>query len=245
MQPSFLFFTDATSFTSLLELSNEYQTAWLNKRISNYFLEKDNCGIVELGIKVLCLADQFEMYALKDRILKNHVQQIRLNFEITQSTMFKKLSEDIRFILLKSNLIQCLRQRIKSKQGIQVIEALDEVLDAILNKKEPTKSKSYKLPFQNVFEKADEQSNIEIRVDGKHSLHLHQIVLKRLGGTLGEMILDDKEKNIHNIYLDNNENVEVFLLMVRFMYPKHFVNLSLGKLHWLDQTISNKSATNY
>ena len=177
-------------------------------------------------MEVVYLADKHQMQTLKDEILQNHAKKIFLNRGTLEKNNFKELSYETKMILAKSRIVHIL-ESFEQEHVKYMAKVLDENLTAILQKRE-TQKKPYKLSFQNVFNKPDDNSDVEIKVNGKYSFHLHRLTLKRLAGTIGDMVIEEKNSEV-NIQLDKNEDVGIFLLMLRLFYPKHHVDLSPGK----------------
>lgn len=217
------FFLDNTDFASLLQLSDEYQTNWLKQRISNYFLQKADYGVSKFGMEIIYLADKHDMQSLKDEILKNCATKFTLTNKNLVKKNFKELSDETKLVLAKSRFVYIL-------EGIKKFKPLAEISDKLLTsviQKVEHLTKPYNLPFQNVFSKPDSYSDVEIKVNCKHSFHLHRVILKRLSGKIGEMVTEENMKVV-NIQFDKNEDVGVFLLMLRLFYPRFRVDLSPG-----------------
>ena len=174
-------------------------------------------------MEIIYLADKHEMQSLKDEILKNHATKFILTHRNSIKTNFKELSNQTKLVLAKSRFIYILENMEKLKN---LAEILDKLLSSVI-RKEKVLVKPYNLQFQNVFNKPDSYSDVEIKVNSKHSFYLHRVVLKRLSGKIGDMMTDDKNKVI-NIQLNKNEDVNVFLLMLRLFYPKFHLDLSTG-----------------
>lgn len=174
-------------------------------------------------MEIIYLADKHEMQSLKDEILKNYATKCILTYKNLTKTNFKELSDETKLVLAKSRIVYILVNNEKLKH---LAEILDKLLTSIIQKEE-VQAKPYNLPFQNVFMKPDGYSDVEIKVNSKHSFYLHNVILKRLSGKIGDLVTDEKNKVV-NIQLDKNEDVGVFLLMLRLFYPKFHVDLSTG-----------------
>ncbi|XP_066926329.1 uncharacterized protein [Clytia hemisphaerica] len=218
--------TDQTPFQNILDLCENYETPWIKQRISNFFLDKKECGLAIHGIKVLFYADKYQMTALKDEIIKNHASNyFRMeNFlSMLQSKDFKDLSEDLKIELA----IKCLftiafkSLPLSAENKTEYISELTDIIESLKTKKKPTE-RTYDLPFQNVFKKPTEHSDIEIVVSKTVSFHLHKQTLKRLSGRFKDLIENNKEANTTKLNVELKDgDLNAFLLMLRFFYPKH------------------------
>ena len=163
------------------------------------------------------------MQSLKEEILKNYATKFTLTYDNLVKKNFKELSDETKVILAKSRLVYIF-------ENIDKLRSLSKILDNLLTsviQKEEEKKRPYNLQFQNVFIKPDAYTDVEIKVNGKHSFYLHSVILKRLSGKIGDMVTDEKKKVI-NIQLGEKEDVGVFLLMLRLFYPKLHVDLNIG-----------------
>ena len=163
------------------------------------------------------------MQSLKEEILKNYATKFTLTYDNLVKKNFKELSDETKVILAKSRLVYIF-------ENIDKLRSLSKILDNLLTsviQKEEEKKRPYNLQFQNVFIKPDAYTDVEIKVNGKHSFHLHSVILKRLSGKIGDMVTDEKKKVI-NIQLGEKEDAGVFLLMLRLFYPKLHVDLNIG-----------------
>ena len=184
------------------------------------------------GIKVLFYADKYRMTALKDEIIKNHASDhIKWNSGALESKEFKELSEDTKVEIAKHQFTNIFNSLAMSAENrAKYLSELMDIIENLKTKNRPTERK-YDLPFQNVFKTPTEHSDIEIVVSKTHSFHLHKQTLKRLSGKFKHLIENNKDDNLKkmNIELEEKE-LNVFLLMLRFMYPKYQVQLQ-GNAH--------------
>jgi hypothetical protein len=207
-----------------LKLSEEYQTAWLTRRVSTFFLAKTKSDFVKNFVisDLYYYCDRYNLDTLKQDLFENHRLTFQFTEQLTKKYSYVALTDETKFKLAKMRLLTML-DKMNTKIKLNLREPMKNILDAIEKKEEPKVKEQPLLPFENVFKHADKTSDLVITVNKSHSINVHKKVVKRLSPKLKEIL--EINKNAGKELNHRVEDVNMFLFMFRFFYPKYHVRL--------------------
>ena len=204
-------------------MSEEYQTTWLARRVTTFFLAKTKYDLKNdfSALDLYYYCDQYNLDTFKENMLKKYQLTIDFTQSLINKSSYRALRDETKFKLAKIRLLNILRD---NRRFTNVYEVIKDILEGFENKEAPRVKERQILPFENVFKHPDKTSDLVIKVNKNHIFNVHKKLLERLSPKLKEIIKD--KKNTRNEVEHRVEDERTFLFMLRFFYPRYHVLLT-------------------